>query len=136
MGKWIAGILGTVIAGLLLAYSLDAFGPKKPDDGGGGSQVTNMTTPPPPPPDDGPVVMGALEEGINRQGSDFSAIEKPAANAPLCAEMCRVDSDCDSMTYVKSTGMCWMKSGVPAATANADMVSAVKKRTKATDAAM
>ncbi len=135
MGKWIAGILGTVIAGLLLAYSLDAFGPTKrqSSDANAGGIV-----PPPPPPKDEEVivVMGALEERINRQGNDFSAIEKPAANAPLCAEMCRTDAKCDSMTYVKSTGMCWTKTGVPAATANADMVSSVKVRKTSTDASM
>ena len=127
MGKWIAGILGTVIAGVLLAYAMNWIGPK-PDPAPRPEPVINEMKPPPPPDENKPVVMGALEIGVNRAGSDLSAIEKSAGNAELCAEMCRVNSDCDSMTYVKSTGMCWMKRGVPAASPHPDMVSAVKQK--------
>ena len=70
--------------------------------------------------------MGQLQYGINLQGNDFDAFGKAAANEQLCAEMCRADSKCDAMTYVKSTKLCWMKHGVPATSVNADMVSAVK----------
>ena len=135
MGKWIATIVGTVIGGVLLAWAMNWIGPK-PDPVSRPDPVINDMTPPPPPPEEGPPVMGPLEEGINRQGLDLSAIEKPAANAPLCAEMCRTEAKCDAMTYVKSTGMCWMKSGVPAASSNPDMISAVKVRKKSADAAM
>ena len=134
MGKWITGILGTVIGGVLLAYAMNWIGPK-PDPVPRPDPVVNDMKPPPPPPE-GPPVMGALEDGINRQGNDLSAIEKPATNAPLCAEMCRTEEKCDAVTYVKSTGMCWMKSGVPTASSNADMISAVKVRKKSADAAM
>ena len=132
MGKWILGIFGTVIAGLLLAYSTDMLG--LGDKGGAGEGATiGGTVPPDPDPDkdpskDEPIVMGPLEIGTNRQGNDFDAFGKPAGNAELCAEMCRADSNCDAMTYVKSTGICWLKNGVPAASADEDMVSAKKVR--------
>ena len=123
MGKWIAGILATVIGGLLLAYSQNLIFPKPQHDEGGGGQAQNNIIEEPP-----QVVMSPLEYGVNRQGNDFDAFGKPAGNEQLCAEMCRTDSKCDSVTYVKSTHVCWMKKGVPAATANADMVSSVKDR--------
>lgn len=130
MGKWIAGILGTVIAGLLLAYSQSWLGMNpKPDDrpinaarNDTGNNQTHTST------EDSTVVMSPLEYGINRQGNDFDAFGKPAGNEQLCAELCRTDSKCDAVTYVKSTHLCWLKKGVPAATADADMVSSVKDR--------
>ena len=73
-----------------------------------------------------PVVMGVLEPGINRAQHDLDGYGKSAVNAQLCAEMCRVNSDCDSMTYVVSLKTCWMKSGVPDPSSDLDMVSAVK----------
>ena len=119
MGKWIVGILGTVVGGVLLAWALNLFGPddRKHDDGSATSNIIDDT-----------VVMGQLQYGINLQGNDFDAFGKPAGNEQLCAEMCRSDSKCDAMTYVKSTGRCWMKHGVPATSVNSDMVSAVKLR--------
>lgn len=124
MGKWILGILGTVIAGILLQLSTNFLGLKgsEPTRNGNGSYEPSEPTPPPPK----KTVMGQLEIGTNRQGYDFDAFGKPAGNAELCAEMCRADSACDAMTYVKSTGICWLKNGVPAASAHADMISAVK----------
>lgn len=124
MGKWIAGILATVIGGLLLAYSQNLIFPKHDEGGGGGGQAQKSIPQVP----QAKVVMSSLEYGINRQGNDFDAFGKAAGNEQLCAEMCRTDEKCDSVTYVKSTHLCWMKSGVPAATADPDMVSAVKDR--------
>lgn len=116
MIKWIVGVLGTVVAGLLLAYSTNLLGLK----GGSSPAPSGHSTAP------AKVVMGALEIGTNRQGHDFDAYGKPAGNEQLCAEMCRADASCDAMTYVKSTGRCWLKNGVPPATADSDMVSAIK----------
>jgi hypothetical protein len=114
MWKWVAGIVGTVIAGVLLQLSTDFLGIRHKDS-------TTV-------PVDRQVVMGPLELGTNRQGNDFDAYGKAAANAELCAEMCRSDTSCDAMTYVKSTGLCWLKSGIPAPTPNPDMVSSIKTR--------
>lgn len=75
------------------------------------------------------VVMGPLEEGVNRQGMDFSAVAPSAANRELCAEMCRINEQCRSMTYVISQKTCWLKSGVPEPKppGGPDYVSAVKR---------
>jgi PAN domain-containing protein len=61
----------------------------------------------------GPVVMGQLEPGINRQGMDLSADERHTPNAEICAELCRTNSECRAMTYVISLKTCWLKAGVP-----------------------
>jgi hypothetical protein len=128
MGKWVVGILGTVIGGLLLAWALNIFGPHDgKDDRDRGS--VNQTIPENKSGETKEMaVMGPLEIGINRQGNDFDAFGKPAGNEQLCAEMCKANDDCDSVTYVKSTGLCWMKRGVPPTSANPDMVSSVKDR--------
>lgn len=73
-------------------------------------------------------VMGSLEIGTNRHGDDFDAFGRSAPNAQICAEQCRTTANCDAMTYVKSTGVCWLKQGVPAASADADMISSVKQK--------
>jgi hypothetical protein len=72
------------------------------------------------------LAMGQLEMGTNRQGYDFDAFGKPAQNPQLCAEMCRVDATCKAMTYVVSRKTCWLKIGVPQASSDMDMISAVK----------
>jgi hypothetical protein len=74
------------------------------------------------------VRMGPLKIDTNLQGYDFDAFGKPAANAQLCAEMCRNDNECEAMTFVKSTGRCWLKSDVPEETADADMISSIKRK--------
>jgi hypothetical protein len=61
----------------------------------------------------GPVVMGQLEVGVNRQGMDLSATGISAPNAEICAELCRTNSDCKAMTYVISLKTCWPKAGIP-----------------------
>src|SRR5438270_7330121 len=133
MWKWILGVLGTVVAGLLLAYSTNLLGLN--DRSGAEGPAVQLTSPalagnknsePSEQPVPAKVVMGPLEIGSNRQGFDFDAFGQPAANAPRCAELCRTDSSCDAMTYVKSTGRCWLKKGVPAASADADMISSIK----------
>ena len=73
-------------------------------------------------------VMGPLEKETNRQGNDFSFNGLAAANAEICAEMCRADEKCDAMTYVVSLKTCWPKHGVPKQAKNPDMISAVKIR--------
>ena len=125
MKKWILGILGTVIAGVLLQLSTNFL--DLSDKGRSlGASGSSAQTEPPPSPKKSVTVMGPLEIGTNRQGNDFDAFGKPAANAELCAEMCRADSACDAMTFVKSTGLCWLKNGVPAGSADADMTSSIK----------
>jgi hypothetical protein len=70
--------------------------------------------------------MGPLEHATNRQGDDFDAFGKSTQNEYLCAEMCRQEPDCKAMTFVISQKTCWLKTSVPPATSNSDMISSVK----------
>ena len=76
-----------------------------------------------------PPVMGQLEVGTNRQGTDLSANEMVTPNAESCAELCRTNDVCKAMTYVISLKTCWLKSGVPPPfpPGGPDYVSAVKQ---------
>ncbi len=139
MWKWVLGVLATVVGGVLLQLSTNFLGLNTGGGGGGGGggheivgpSNSDDMKPAEKAKDKGAdaiAVMSPLEYGINLQGYDFDAFGKKAGNEQLCAEMCRTDSKCDAMTYVKSTGLCWMKNGVPPRSTNADMVSAVKKK--------
>jgi len=79
-------------------------------------------------PGDTSPVMGPLEEGVNRQGMDFSAYGAHADNPQLCAEMCRTNDACKAMTYVISQKTCWLKKVVPprGSPHGPDYVSSVK----------
>jgi len=76
-----------------------------------------------------PAVMGQLELAVNRQGLDFDAVGRVTENAETCAELCRRERDCRSMTFVISRRTCWLKTGVPPALppGGPDYVSAVKQ---------
>jgi hypothetical protein len=127
-----AGILGAivvaVVSGIVLQYTGALIQPP-PDKAS--PQQDEPVRPPETPheqPPPKPVVMRALERGVNRAGSDFDGYGRHAENAELCAELCRTDASCDSMTYVISLKTCWLKSGVPNPSSDSDMVSAVKER--------
>jgi hypothetical protein len=117
MGNWIAGIVATVLAGVILAVVtpmvLSRLGPSGTD------QNPVIAAP-------AHASMGPLETGTNRQGDDYDAYGKPAANPELCAEMCRTDGQCKAMTYVSQTKLCWLKTAVPQASATPGMTSSVK----------
>ena len=142
MWKWILGVLATVVGGVLLQLSTNFLG-LNGGGGGGGHEMSGSAdgggaggTADPEPKHKGgaeppTIVMGPLETGVNRQGNDFDAYGKPAKSAPDCAELCRVDEKCDSVTYVIPTGRCWLKKGVPAPTPDPNMVSSIKDRSAA-----
>ena len=96
--------------------------------GGGKTQNSNEPAGATSPKAPKPAVMGQLLIQTNLQGNDFDAYGKPAENAELCAEMCRTDAQCDAMTYVISRKTCWLKSGIPPALSNPDMISSIKHR--------
>ncbi len=60
-----------------------------------------------------------LEANTNRNGMDLRNFVPPEPRAELCGAACARDTACRAWTYVapsgNSTGMCWLKNGVPAA---------------------
>ena len=110
-------VLLFLFGGAILALGLGAF--DKDITGGG-------ILPPPVVPKTEAAVMRPLELDINRQGFDFDAFGQPAGNAEICAEKCRIEPRCVAMTFVKSTGICWLKTKAPPVSSNTDMISALK----------
>ena len=79
---------------------------------------------------DTPSRMGPLEGGTNRQGTDLAGTGIQINGAAECSDLCRDNSNCRAMTFVKhanqSGGICWLKSTAASPTPNSAMVSAVK----------
>lgn len=79
----------------------------------------------------GSELMGPLEIGMNRQGSDFSLVPILLGSPQECSTLCSRNPACKAMTYVKRSddfagGDCWMKKEVPDLTPAPNMVSAKK----------
>jgi hypothetical protein len=71
-----------------------------------------------------PARMGELVDGLAYLQADiYSQASNSAAD---CAEVCRSDSRCQAMTFIKSQRLCWIKGSVPATAPSSDMVSAAK----------
>jgi len=72
--------------------------------------------------------MSPLEVGFNRQGSDLTKNGFAVASANECSDTCLQNGACRAMTFVRAQngGICWLKSSVPAQSANGAMVSAYK----------
>jgi V8-like Glu-specific endopeptidase len=73
-----------------------------------------------------------IEAGIDRSGSDYSAFDLLEARPELCTAACARDRACRAYTYVAPgvqgpNARCWLKSGVPAATSNAQTSSGVNR---------
>ena len=72
--------------------------------------------------------MGPLEGSTNRQGHDLASVQ--TNSAAECSEMCRDNTSCLAMTWVKHPnafgGMCWLKDSAGQPTSNPVMVSAIK----------
>lgn len=119
------------LGGALTAFSVNLPDPKSIGDiqqqppATGSGKPASEAPPPPPPTPKAIKTMGPLQVGINLQGNDYDAFGKQAENAQLCAEMCRTDENCKAMTYVISLKRCWLKPGVPPASANPDMISSI-----------
>jgi hypothetical protein len=72
-----------------------------------------------------------LEYDTNRSGGDYRNFELSQADPAICRNECQSDATCRSFTYVKpgvqgANARCWLKSDVPAASANNCCVSGVK----------
>ncbi len=72
-----------------------------------------------------------FENNVNRAGSDYRNFDLPQASPQMCSNACAGESACQAYTYVKPgvqgpQAKCWLKSSVPAASANECCVSGVK----------
>ena len=72
-----------------------------------------------------------FENNVNRAGSDYRSFDLPQASPQMCSNACAGESACQAYTYVKPgvqgpNAKCWLKSSVPAASANDCCVSGVK----------
>lgn len=70
------------------------------------------------------VHMSGLKDGEAYLQADIYS--RATDSAVECAEICRSDSRCMAMTFIKSQKLCWIKGSVPATAASSDMVSARK----------
>ena len=79
--------------------------------------------------------LPTLEPNTNRAGQDYKSFELTDAQPYLCQKACVDDPSCKAFTYVKpgiqgARAMCWLKSAVPAASADSCCVSGVKPATR------
>ena len=70
----------------------------------------------------------ALEENIDRPGSDYKNFS--VSSPELCQKSCRTDVglNCKAFTYVKSTKTCWLKNEIPLAKSNSSCISGVVRK--------
>lgn len=121
----IAALL-TAIAGLVIVFKPGP--PKYTPPPSSVVAPSSVGLPPAPPPvaPTPPARMGELVDGLAYLQADiYSQASNSAAD---CAEVCRSDSRCQAMTFIKSQRKCWIKGSVPETAASSDMVSAAKLR--------
>ncbi len=104
------------------------------DIGMAGSALTGRPPPPKPSPASATAVpaqepgallrMGALVANTSFSGDDYADQRLPSAAA--CAQACRWQAPCRSMTYIVSAQICYLKRSVPPAQHGADFISAAK----------
>ena len=82
------------------------------------SRATLISTIPPP-------RMSELEYATSFSGDDYAEYQNIAGPAD-CAEVCRRQRPCRSMTYATSSKICWLKRSKPAARSGSDFVSSYK----------
>jgi len=72
----------------------------------------------------------ALEENIDRPGSDYKHFPLMTADPKLCQEKCQTDPGirCKAFTYVKQTKTCWLKEKIPLPKSNSCCVSGVVRK--------
>jgi hypothetical protein len=83
------------------------------------AKVEPSTAPPIPSPR-----MSPLVGAISYSGGDYAAVS--AASPGACAEMCRTQAQCRSMTYAPSSQKCWLKQSVPPAMQGEGFYSSIK----------
>jgi hypothetical protein len=72
-----------------------------------------------------------LEVNVERQGSDYRSFDVASGRPEECRDTCVTEPPCVAFTFVNPgiqgpSARCWLKSAVPAATANPCCISGVK----------
>lgn len=79
-----------------------------------------------------PIGTGGMEWSFNRYGQDYRNFVPQWADSAVCRDACQADDRCKAWTYVYPNTIqgplprCWLKHGIPQATANNCCVSGVK----------
>jgi len=105
MGKWLAGIAGTVISAVLIWWITETP-----------SRHSRRQHP--------PARMSATEDGYDRHGSDYK--DFVATGIDQCLSVCASDVHCKAIAFNKSSHQCWMKNAYSARRQNSAFISAVK----------
>ena len=115
--------------------------PSPQAEGSGGAATSALGSPPKPEPPSSPMPnlssaapgapqprqlepMGQLVTGVSYSGDDYHS--QTTASPAACAQLCRLQAPCRSMTYSYSSKTCWLKRSVPPAQQGSDFVSAAK----------
>ena len=69
--------------------------------------------------------MSTLQYSVSYSGDDYGHYDN-VASADACAQICRMQAPCRSMTYITSAKVCWLKRSKPAAMEGSDFISAYK----------
>jgi PAN domain len=109
--------------------------PPESASSGVGISVSGLTGKPPPPPPEQiqrpksqprPLPpMSALIADTSFSGDDYWHMQSPSPAS--CAQSCRFESMCRSMTYIIKAQICYLKRSVPPAQHGSDFVSAFKR---------
>jgi hypothetical protein len=109
--------------------------PPQSASSGVGMSASSLTGKPPPPPPEKiqrPNIqprplppMSALIADTSFSGDDYWHMQAPSAAS--CAQSCRFEAMCRSMTYIIKAHICYLKRSVPPAQRGGDFVSAFKR---------
>lgn len=90
------------------------------------SSGPNIEPPPPAPPAPPPVPSGMTEEqGVNRRGADYRNFA--ADDLRSCQNFCKGDTRCRAYAYNLDRRVCYLKSQVPEASRDREVISGVKQ---------
>lgn len=69
--------------------------------------------------------MSPLRLNENRNAADYRSFK--AQSAAACSAACANESQCNAMTFIKSNGLCYLKTERGTAQSHGDMISAVRR---------
>jgi hypothetical protein len=120
MGKWLGGLIGTVLAGVLIYYLTTGM-PGMPARG----EHSDPTLPTPvSSPAPSAQHMSAPEPNTDRGHGDYKDVE--VAGLDECLKVCLAETRCLAVSFNTASNQCWMKDSVPTRTTRPGFTSSVK----------